>query len=84
MAAKNLEMAIKSINPIIRGWGNYFKGGTVKNSFGELDGYIRGVEAKRRTLKILVFGIFPAVFVRSYYLIILEKFLCGNLRINIF
>jgi len=38
---KNLEMVIKSINPVIRGWGNYFKCGTVKKSFGELDGYIR-------------------------------------------
>ncbi len=61
---KNLEMVIESINPIIRGWGNYFKDGTVKKSFGELDGYIRGrlrsFEAKRRNLKILVFGIHPA------------------------
>ncbi|MBU3967848.1 MAG: hypothetical protein KKG76_10835 [Euryarchaeota archaeon] len=24
------------------GWGNYFKGGAVKRSFGELDGYIGG------------------------------------------
>ena len=57
-------MVIEFINPIIRGWGNYFKGGTVKKSFGELDGYIRGrlrsFEAKRRNLKILVFGIHPA------------------------
>jgi len=59
-------MVIQSINPVIRGWGNYFKCGTVKKSFGELDGYIRGrlrsFEAKRRTLKILVFGIHPAEF----------------------
>ncbi|MDP3105274.1 MAG: hypothetical protein Q8M95_11805, partial [Candidatus Methanoperedens sp.] len=38
------------------------KGGAVKRSFGEFDGYIRGREAKRRTLKILVFGIHPAEF----------------------
>ena len=65
---KNLEMAIESINPVIRGWGNYFKGGTVKKSFEELDGYIRGrlrsFVAKRRTLKILVFGIHPAEFAK--------------------
>ncbi len=65
---KNLEMVIESINPIIRGWGNYFKGGTVKKSFGELDGYIRGrlrsFEAKRRNLKILVFGIHPSEFAK--------------------
>ncbi|KPQ45228.1 MAG: reverse transcriptase [Candidatus Methanoperedens nitroreducens] len=65
---KNLEMAIESINPVIRGWGNYFKGGTVKKSFEELDGCIRGrlrsFVAKRRTLKILVFGIHPAEFAK--------------------
>jgi len=65
---KNLEMVIESINPIIRGWGNYFKGGTVKKSFEELDGYIRGrlrsFQAKRRTLKILVFGIHPSEFAK--------------------
>src|SRR5574341_1343189 len=65
---KNLEMVIESINPVIRGWGNYFKGGTVKKSFEELDGYIRGrlrsFEAKRRNLKILVFGIHPAEFAK--------------------
>lgn len=45
-----------------------FKCGTVKKSFGELDGYIRGrlrsFEAKRRPLKILVFGIHPAEFAK--------------------
>ncbi len=65
---KNLEMVIEYINPIIRGWGNYFKYGTVKKLFGELDGYIRGrsrsFEAKRRNLKILVFGIHPAEFAK--------------------
>ena len=34
----------------------------MKRSFGELDGYIR--EAKRRTLKILVFRIHPAEFAK--------------------
>jgi hypothetical protein len=42
--------------------------GSGKKSFGELDGYIRGrlrsFEAKRRTLKILVFGIHPAEFAK--------------------
>ncbi|TFH38591.1 MAG: hypothetical protein E4G94_12085 [ANME-2 cluster archaeon] len=32
-------MVIASINPVIRGWGNYFKGGTVKKRFEELDGF---------------------------------------------
>jgi hypothetical protein len=42
-----------SLNPVIRGWGNYFKGGTVKKLFEELDGYTRGrlrsFKAKKRT-----------------------------------
>ncbi len=50
---KALELVIQSINPMIRGWGNYFKGGTVKKLFKELDGYIRGrlrsFQAKRRS-----------------------------------
>jgi len=38
---ENLEMVIASINPIIRGWGNYFNGGTVKKRFEELGRYVR-------------------------------------------
>lgn len=56
---RNLEAVIESINPIIRGWGNYFKEGTVKKLFGELDGYIRGrlrsFQAKRRTWRIILY-----------------------------
>ncbi len=38
----------------------------MKRSFGELDGYIRGrsFEVKKRTLKILVFGIHPSEFAK--------------------
>ncbi len=38
----------------------------MKKSFGELDGYIRGrsFESKRRTLKVLIFGIHPAEFAK--------------------
>jgi|PersoiStandDraft_1058852.scaffolds.fasta_scaffold22541_1 RNA-directed DNA polymerase len=49
----SIETVIRFLNPVIRGWGNYFKGCTVKKLFGELDGYIRGrlrsFKAKRRT-----------------------------------
>jgi hypothetical protein len=52
-------MVIESINPVIRGWGNYFKGGTVKKSFAELDGYVRGrlrsFKAKKRTWKTILY-----------------------------
>ncbi len=56
---KNVEMVIQSINPIIRGWGNYFKGDTVKKLFGELDGYIRArlrsFKAKRHTWNVVLY-----------------------------
>jgi RNA-directed DNA polymerase len=39
---KNVKMVIDKLNPIVRGWGNYFKHGDVKKRFSELDGYIRG------------------------------------------
>jgi RNA-directed DNA polymerase len=55
---RNLEAVIESINPVIRGWGNYFKVGTVKKLFEELDGYIRArlrsFRAKRRTWNIIL------------------------------
>ena len=56
---KNLEMVIASINPVIRGWGNYFKEGTVKKRFEELDGYVRArlrsFRAKKRTWKVILY-----------------------------
>lgn len=56
---KNLEMVIASINPVIRGWGNYFKDDTVKKRFEERDGYVRArlrsFRAKRRTWKIILY-----------------------------
>ena len=38
---KNVKMVIDKLNPVIRGWGNYFKYGDVKTRFGELDSWIR-------------------------------------------
>ncbi|MCL7413612.1 MAG: hypothetical protein M8353_08365 [ANME-2 cluster archaeon] len=56
---RNLELVIASINPVIRGWGYYFKNGTVKKLFQELDGYIRGrlrsFKARRRTWQIILY-----------------------------
>jgi RNA-directed DNA polymerase len=56
---RNLESVIASINPVIMGWGYYFKDGTVKKLFEELDGYIRGrlrsFKAKKRTWRIILY-----------------------------
>ena len=38
---KNVKMVIQQLNPIIRGWGHYFKYGNVKIRFEELDSWIR-------------------------------------------
>ena len=36
-----IGMIIKKLNPVIRGWGNYFGKGNVKKLFGRLDEWIR-------------------------------------------
>jgi RNA-directed DNA polymerase len=65
---KSLKEVIQSINPVIKGWGNYFKGGTVKKFFEELDVYIRGrlrsFRVKRRTWKVLLYTIPKSLFDR--------------------
>jgi len=38
---KKLEMVIADLNPIIRGWGNYYKHGDTKTLFRSLDKWIR-------------------------------------------
>jgi len=38
---KNVLMVIRKLNPVIRGWGNYFRYGNSKTRFEALDGWIR-------------------------------------------
>lgn len=38
---KKLKMVIARLNPVIRGWGNYFKHGNVKKRYQGLDEWIR-------------------------------------------
>ncbi|MBU4372880.1 MAG: hypothetical protein KJ714_00250 [Euryarchaeota archaeon] len=53
----SLETVIKLLNPVIRGWWNYFKGCTKARIFKELDEYIanrlRCFKAKHRSNKVL-------------------------------
>jgi RNA-directed DNA polymerase len=74
----NLETVIRFLNPIIRGWGNYFKEGTVKKLFGELDGYIRGrlrsFKAKKRTWKTILYTL-PEPELRKMRLVSLSSLL---------
>lgn len=56
---KNVPMVVRSINPIITGWGRYFAGGTVHKIFRTLDSWvcarIRCFKAKRRTKRVIMF-----------------------------
>lgn len=56
---KNIRMVIRSINPIISGWGRYFRGGTVRTLFRALDSWIcsriRCFKAKRRTKSVILY-----------------------------
>ncbi len=74
----NLETVISFPNPVILGWGNYFKEGTVKTLFGELDGYIRGrlrsFEAKKRNWNTILFTL-PESELRKMGLVSLSSLL---------
>ena len=37
---KDIRVIIRSLNPILRGWGNYFRSGNAANKFTQLDGYV--------------------------------------------
>ncbi|MEK7233293.1 MAG: group II intron reverse transcriptase/maturase [Elusimicrobiota bacterium] len=38
--AKNLDEVIERLNPVLRGWGNYFRTGNADREFNHLDGYV--------------------------------------------
>jgi RNA-directed DNA polymerase len=38
---KKVEMVIERLNPVIRGWGNYFRNSTIKARFWDLDKWIQ-------------------------------------------
>ena len=63
---KNLKMVIDSVNPIIRGWGLYFRNLTRKSLFWNLDQWIRGrlrsFKRKKRTGIVIRFAIPIAEF----------------------
>jgi group II intron reverse transcriptase/maturase len=39
-SARNLEELIGEMNPVLRGWGNYFKSGNSDDKFNRLDSYV--------------------------------------------
>lgn len=38
---RNVKQVIERLNPVVRGWGNYFKHGNCKKRFAELDSWTR-------------------------------------------
>jgi RNA-directed DNA polymerase len=38
--AKNVKEIVTNLNPVLRGWGNYFRTGNSDREFGKLDGYV--------------------------------------------
>ena len=39
--AKNVNEVIGNLNPVLRGWGNYFRSGNAEREFEKLDRYVR-------------------------------------------
>lgn len=40
--AKDVKEVITSLNPVLRGWGNYFRTGNAEREFNHIDGYVYG------------------------------------------
>ena len=40
--AKDVKEIVASINPVLRGWGNYFRTGNADREFNAIDGYVYG------------------------------------------
>jgi RNA-directed DNA polymerase len=39
---KDVRVLIRELNPILRGWGNYFRTGNAADKFNQVDDYVRG------------------------------------------
>ena len=38
---KDIRDVIRDLNPVLRGWGNYFRTGNASLKFQQIDGYVR-------------------------------------------
>ena len=74
---KNLQMVIRSINPVIRGWGNYFGKRAGMDRFAGLDSWIRMrlrcFKAKKRSRPVIK-RTMPGYMLRSMGLVSLVSF----------
>jgi RNA-directed DNA polymerase len=49
-AGTDIRVVIADLNPVLRGWGNYFRTGNADNKFIQMDGYV--VDRLRRFLRM--------------------------------
>jgi RNA-directed DNA polymerase len=49
VGVKDIRVIIEELNPILRGWGNYFRTGNAANKFRQVDRYVTG---RLRTLLV--------------------------------
>jgi RNA-directed DNA polymerase len=52
VGVRDIRIVIEELNPILRGWGNYFRTGNAATKFGQIDDYVvarlRGLMVKKR------------------------------------
>ena len=39
-SGKDVKQIMATLNPVLRGWGNYFRSGNAHRKFHQLDGYV--------------------------------------------
>ena len=39
-SGKDVKQIIAKLNPVLRGWGNYFRSGNAERKFNQLDSYV--------------------------------------------
>ena len=74
---KNVLMVIQKLNPIIRGWGNYFKSGNCKTRFRRLDEWtrmrLRSFIAKKHRLCLSAHIKYPNTYFKGLGLVFLTE-----------
>ncbi len=70
---RNMKMVIERLNPLIRGWGNYFKRGDGKKRFQRLDEWtrmrLRSFLRKKRSISLLAHTTYPNTYFQGLGLV---------------
>jgi len=72
---RNVKMVIERLNPLIRGWGNYFRHGNGKTRFRRLDEWtrmrLRSFLRKKRSISLVAHTTYPNAYFRALGLVCL-------------